>query len=46
MVAARETLDRPASFPRVFVLAISDSSLADHRAAAPRDKDQHVMYCL
>ncbi|WP_295622551.1 hypothetical protein [uncultured Lamprocystis sp.] len=25
-------------------LFISDSSLADHRAAAPRDKDQHVMY--
>jgi len=25
---------------------ISDSSLADHRAAAPRDNDQHVMYCL
>jgi hypothetical protein len=27
-------------------LFISDSSLADHRAVAPRDNDQHVMYCL
>ena len=50
MLAARETRDRPPSVSApspllsLIMSFITDSSLADHRAAAPRDNDQHVMY--